>query len=222
MAVYGDYDVDGITAACLLTDYLRGRGLRCDLYIPDRLTEGYGLNAGAIRRLRDRGVTLLVTVDCGVTNLEEAGLRRVPGYGSDCDGPPRMPGDSSGRGGGSGSEAPRRGSGGQLLAGVGVAFKLVWRHGRGRRADAGPVRGLGSGWHCGGCDAPGGREPLYHPLWAAEDGGRDMPGRGLRLCWRRRGQRTSAPLPPPSAFPWPPGSMPPGGWGRRKRRWSCL
>ena len=50
VAVYGDYDVDGITAACLLSDYLRGRGLPCELYIPDRLSEGYGLNTGAIDR----------------------------------------------------------------------------------------------------------------------------------------------------------------------------
>ena len=72
VAVYGDYDVDGITAACLLADYLRSRGLCCELYIPDRLTEGYGLNCAAIDRLRALGVTLIVTVDCGVTNLEEA------------------------------------------------------------------------------------------------------------------------------------------------------
>ncbi len=71
MAVYGDYDVDGITAACLLTDYLRGRGVRCETYIPDRLEEGYGLNTAAIDSLRAQGVTLIVTVDCGVTNLEE-------------------------------------------------------------------------------------------------------------------------------------------------------
>ena len=71
MVVYGDYDVDGITAACLLTDYLRERGLTCELYIPDRIREGYGLNNAAIDALAEKGVTLIVTVDCGVTNLEE-------------------------------------------------------------------------------------------------------------------------------------------------------
>ena len=71
VAVYGDYDVDGITAACLLTDYLRFRGLTCELRIPDRISEGYGLNTAAIDALAEEGVTLIVTVDCGVTNLEE-------------------------------------------------------------------------------------------------------------------------------------------------------
>jgi single-stranded-DNA-specific exonuclease len=71
MAVYGDYDVDGISSACLLTEYLRSRGARCELYIPDRLEEGYGLNTAAIEALYRRGVTLIVTVDCGVTAVEE-------------------------------------------------------------------------------------------------------------------------------------------------------
>ena len=71
VAVYGDYDVDGITAGCLLADYLRSRGLECELYIPNRLTEGYGMNTEAIDKLREKGVTLIITVDCGVTNLEE-------------------------------------------------------------------------------------------------------------------------------------------------------
>ena len=70
-AVYGDYDVDGITAGCLLTDYLRSIGLDTTLYIPDRLEEGYGLNTAAIERLHDEGVTLIITVDCGVTAIEE-------------------------------------------------------------------------------------------------------------------------------------------------------
>ena len=72
VAVYGDYDVDGITAGCLMTDYLRFRGLDCRLYIPDRLEEGYGVNTAALRNLRSQGVSLVVTVDCGVTAVEEA------------------------------------------------------------------------------------------------------------------------------------------------------
>ena len=72
VAVYGDYDVDGITSSCMLTDYLRSRGLDCELYIPDRLEEGYGVNTAAIEALHSRGVTLIVTVDCGVTTVEEA------------------------------------------------------------------------------------------------------------------------------------------------------
>ncbi len=70
-AVYGDYDVDGITSGCLLTDYLRSIGLDTTLYIPDRLEEGYGLNPAAIEHLKNEGVSLIVTVDCGVTAIEE-------------------------------------------------------------------------------------------------------------------------------------------------------
>ena len=55
VAVYGDYDVDGITAACLLTDYLRFRGLTCELKIPDRIRDGYGLNTAAIDALAEKG-----------------------------------------------------------------------------------------------------------------------------------------------------------------------
>ncbi len=72
VAVYGDYDVDGITSTCLLTDYLRSKGLDCIPYIPSRDNEGYGLNAAALRSLREKGVSLTVTVDCGITAREEA------------------------------------------------------------------------------------------------------------------------------------------------------
>ena len=71
IAVYGDYDVDGITAACLLTDYLRGEGGKVLPYIPNRLEEGYGLNRGAVEQLRDQGARVIVTVDCGITAVEE-------------------------------------------------------------------------------------------------------------------------------------------------------
>ena len=71
VAVYGDYDVDGITSTCLLTDYLRSKGLRCLPYIPDRNEEGYGLNNAAVDALRSQGASLLITVDCGITALSE-------------------------------------------------------------------------------------------------------------------------------------------------------
>ena len=67
VAVYGDYDVDGITSTCLVTDYLRSRGLNCIPYIPDRNEEGYGLNCAALDTLKAQGVSLVVTVDCGIT-----------------------------------------------------------------------------------------------------------------------------------------------------------
>jgi len=72
IAVFGDYDVDGITATCLLTDYLRSVGADCVAHIPGRLEEGYGLNNGAIDQLYEDGVRMIITVDCGITALEEA------------------------------------------------------------------------------------------------------------------------------------------------------
>ena len=81
IAIYGDYDVDGITATCLLSSYLTERGAKVLPYIPDRLTEGYSLNTDAITRLRLKGARLLVTVDCGITNVKEAAFAR--GIGMD-------------------------------------------------------------------------------------------------------------------------------------------
>ncbi len=74
IVVFGDYDVDGITATCLLTDYLRRCGADCVSYIPGRLEEGYGLNPIALEQLHSQGVKLIVTVDCGITAMEEARL----------------------------------------------------------------------------------------------------------------------------------------------------
>lgn len=74
IAVFGDYDVDGITATCLLTDFLRRHGADAVSYIPGRLEEGYGLNPIAIHQLHAEGVKLIVTVDCGITAVSEAEL----------------------------------------------------------------------------------------------------------------------------------------------------
>ena len=71
-AVYGDYDVDGITATCLLSDWLRSKGAECLTYIPDRIAEGYGLNCAAIDKLKAQGVSLIISVDCGITAAAEA------------------------------------------------------------------------------------------------------------------------------------------------------
>jgi single-stranded-DNA-specific exonuclease len=79
VAVYGDYDVDGITATCLLTDALRQMGGSVISYIPDRMEEGYGLNREAVAALHDQGVTLIVTVDCGITAVEETEFARTLG-----------------------------------------------------------------------------------------------------------------------------------------------
>ena len=79
IAVFGDYDVDGITATCLLTDFLRRQGANVTSYIPGRLEEGYGLNPIAIHQLSQEGVQLIVTVDCGITAVAEAELARELG-----------------------------------------------------------------------------------------------------------------------------------------------
>ncbi len=125
ICVYGDYDVDGITATSLLTEYLRSCGARIRPYIPGRLEEGYGLNRAAIETLQQEGVRLIITVDCGITALEEALLCRELGIRliitdhheckddlpeADCVVDPLR------------RDAPYPGCN---LAGVGVAFKLA-------------------------------------------------------------------------------------------------
>ena len=79
IAVYGDYDVDGITSTCLLTDCLRRMGGRVIPYIPDRLEEGYGLNQEAVSALAGQGVALIITVDCGITAVREVEFARALG-----------------------------------------------------------------------------------------------------------------------------------------------
>ena len=71
IAVFGDYDVDGITATVILVDYLLSRGGDVVHYIPRRIEDGYGLGRDAILSLHGQGVRLLVTVDCGITGMEE-------------------------------------------------------------------------------------------------------------------------------------------------------
>ncbi len=72
ICVFGDYDADGVTATALLYSYLETRGANVIRYIPDRLTEGYGLNIGAVEELAERGVGLIITVDNGVSAIDEA------------------------------------------------------------------------------------------------------------------------------------------------------
>ena len=70
--IYGDYDVDGITSITVLKKFLKNS---CDLdvgyYIPNRLNEGYGLNKAAIDKIKQEGYTLIITVDCGISAIEE-------------------------------------------------------------------------------------------------------------------------------------------------------
>ncbi len=125
IAIYGDYDVDGMTASCLLASFFRSKNADFEIYIPDRTDEGYGVNAPALDALSSQGVTLIITVDCGITAIEEAAYARELGIDlivtdhHECKdtlpdalaviNPKRR--DSS---------YPNR-----SLAGVGVAFKLV-------------------------------------------------------------------------------------------------
>ena len=77
IAVYGDFDADGLCSTALMTQTLRALGGKVRPYIPDRATEGYGLNAPALEQLARRGVTLAITVDCGIRSVDEvaAGMR---------------------------------------------------------------------------------------------------------------------------------------------------
>ncbi|MEI9993807.1 MAG: single-stranded-DNA-specific exonuclease RecJ [Rhizomicrobium sp.] len=80
IAVWGDYDVDGSTSAALLSEFFAALGVQARIYIPDRMTEGYGPNAAGLLKLRDEGTALVVTVDCGagavaaLTAARDAGL----------------------------------------------------------------------------------------------------------------------------------------------------
>ncbi|EMG36780.1 exonuclease RecJ [Desulfocurvibacter africanus PCS] len=79
MAVWGDYDVDGVTATALVTDVLARRGFAVRHYLPNRMEEGYGLNLQGIEQLAAEGVRLLLTVDCGITSTVEIARARELG-----------------------------------------------------------------------------------------------------------------------------------------------
>ena len=135
IAVYGDYDVDGITSTCLLTHFLRSEGGHVIPYIPDRMEEGYGLNREAVDTLHRAGVGLIVTVDCGITAVEEAAFAASLGVDvvitdhHECKA--ELPAAAA-------VVDPRRGDCPypfKCLAGVGVALKLVLALGGPARAE---------------------------------------------------------------------------------------
>ena len=74
ITIYGDYDVDGITSSTVLSRFLEERGVKPDIYIPDRINEGYGLNQNAIKSIAENKTNLIITVDCGITAGKEVGL----------------------------------------------------------------------------------------------------------------------------------------------------
>lgn len=79
IAVYGDYDVDGITATALLYEFLQSAGADAEYYIPDRKGEGYGINIMAVNKLYKLGTKLMITVDCGITAIGEVEFAKLQG-----------------------------------------------------------------------------------------------------------------------------------------------
>jgi len=79
VVIYGDYDADGVTSVAVLLRFLRDINLAVTYYIPDRIKEGYGLSVSAINRMKADGVTLLITVDCGISDHEEISYARSCG-----------------------------------------------------------------------------------------------------------------------------------------------
>ncbi len=130
IVIYGDYDVDGISATALLLRCLKMAGAHVEYYLPDRFEEGYGLNMKALDAIVSGGAQLIVTVDCGISALAEAQFAHSRGVDliiTDHHEPghqlpqafalvnPRIPA----------SRYPFKG-----LAGVGIAFKLAWALGK--------------------------------------------------------------------------------------------
>lgn len=112
IAIWGDYDVDGSASTALLSEFLAAVGVAARIYIPDRMTEGYGPNAAGLLKLKDEGVSLVLTVDCGagagaaLTAARDAGLDVIvlDHHAVETDPPafahvnPNRPGDMSGLG----------------------------------------------------------------------------------------------------------------------------
>jgi single-stranded-DNA-specific exonuclease len=123
--IWGDYDVDGVTGTVLLVDFLRRHTPAVSYHIPHRTEDGYGLDAATVRRFAADGVSLIVTVDCGISNVEE--VREARGLGVDVvvtdhhEPPARLPRANA-------VLNPRRPGCRypfKSLAGVGIAFKLA-------------------------------------------------------------------------------------------------
>ena len=127
ITIFGDYDADGMTSTAILLLGLRLLGARVDFYVPNRMEEGYGLNRAALTTLAERGVSQVISVDCGIASLEEARvaselglelivtdhhemLDQLPAAAAIVH--PGLPGH----------DYPFKG-----LCGAGVAFKLIWR-----------------------------------------------------------------------------------------------
>lgn len=125
IVVYGDYDADGVCATAILSETVRSLGGNVDVYIPFRETEGYGLNVRAVEELAKKGTRVIVTVDCGTTNVEEIAMASKKGIDvivtDHHDEPPRLP-DAFAI---INPELSRERYPFRHLSGAGVAFKLA-------------------------------------------------------------------------------------------------
>ncbi len=126
ITVYGDYDVDGITATALLYEFLLSIGADAEYYIPDRKGEGYGINIMAVNKLFRSGTNLMITVDCGITAIGEVEFAKLQGMDviitdhHTCK--DRLPDAAAAI---LNPKRPDCGYPFDSLAGVGVAFKLI-------------------------------------------------------------------------------------------------
>ncbi len=125
MAIYGDYDVDGVTATALFYTFLNNLGASVTYYNPDRIKEGYGVNLDAIKRLKSEGVSLIVSGDCGITawkEVEEAKKLEVDFIVTDHHEPPEVLPDAISVLNPHQPDCPYPG---KEITGVGVIFNLV-------------------------------------------------------------------------------------------------
>jgi single-stranded-DNA-specific exonuclease len=126
IAIFGDYDADGVTASAVLFETLASLGLgEAMCYIPDRQTEGYGLNEKAIEYLYEKGINLIITVDCGITGIAET--EKAKNFGMDViiTDHHHAPKDLPAAYAIINPSVPDSGFAFRDLAGVGVAFKLA-------------------------------------------------------------------------------------------------
>ena len=125
IAIYGDYDADGVTATALMDEFFKKLGLTPRVYIPNRFDEGYGLNEEAIRQLAYEGINLIITVDCGVRSVQEVALAVELGMDiiiTDHHGPGETLPPAFGI---INPKQPRDAYPDQNLAGVGLAYKVA-------------------------------------------------------------------------------------------------
>lgn len=79
VTIYGDYDVDGITSIAIIYKHLQEMGIEVDYYVPDRIQEGYGVNKDALDKIKNNGTSLIITVDTGITAVEETEYAKTIG-----------------------------------------------------------------------------------------------------------------------------------------------